>query len=104
MTNKSYDLLMGLTKYVLPAFGTFYLAIAQIWGAPYGEEILGTVVALETLLGIILGVAKRKYVPETDGELVVMTDEDGDKGLSVSLGDPVAVLGKTDIVLKVNNQ
>lgn len=104
MTDKTYDLLMGLTKYVLPAFGTFYLALSQIWGAPAGEEVLGTVVALEALLAVVLGVAKGKYTPNTDGALVVRTDEDGDKGLSVALPDPLTVLDKDTITLKVENQ
>lgn len=61
MSNKVYDILKWIAQIVLPALATFYLAIAAIWGLPYGEQIAGTIMAIDTLLGAILGVSTKKY-------------------------------------------
>ena len=39
MSNKVYDVLKWIAMVVLPAIATLYLALAGIWGFPYGEEI-----------------------------------------------------------------
>jgi hypothetical protein len=47
--------------YLLPATGTLYFAFASIWGLPYGEEIVGTITAIDTFLGAILGISSATY-------------------------------------------
>lgn len=61
MTNKTYDVLKWIAQYLLPAIGTLYFAIAGIWGFPYGEEIVGTITAVDTFLGVILGMSSSRY-------------------------------------------
>lgn len=61
MSNKLYDVLKWIAMYLLPALGTFYFAIAGIWGLPYGEEIVGTLTAVDTFLGVILGISSANY-------------------------------------------
>lgn len=61
MSNKVYDILKWVTQLLLPALGTLYFALAGIWGFPYGEEIVGTLVAVDTFLGVILGISTAKY-------------------------------------------
>lgn len=61
MTNKTYDILKWIAMYLLPAMGTLYFALAGIWGFPYGEEIVGTITALDTFLGVILGISTVQY-------------------------------------------
>ena len=61
MTNKTYDILKWIAQYVLPAVGTLYFALAGIWGFPYGEEIVGTITAIDTFLGVILGMSSAQY-------------------------------------------
>ena len=41
ISNKLYDVLKFIAQIVLPALGTFYFAIASIWGLPYAEQIVG---------------------------------------------------------------
>ena len=41
MSNKVYDVL--------------------IWGFPYGEEIVGTIMAVDTFLGVCLGISTANY-------------------------------------------
>lgn len=61
MSNKVYDALKYIALIVLPAIGTLYFAIAGIWGLPYGEQIVGTITAIDTFLGALLGIANAKY-------------------------------------------
>lgn len=61
MSNKVYDILKWIAAIVLPALGTLYFALANIWGFPYGEEIVGTITAIDTFLGVVLGISTVKY-------------------------------------------
>ena len=61
MGNETYDLLKWIAMYLLPAFGTLYFALAGIWGFPYGEQIVGTITAVDTFLGVILGISTNTY-------------------------------------------
>lgn len=61
MSNKVYDVLKWIAMYLLPALGTLYFALSGIWGLPYGEEIVGTVTAVDTCLGVILGISSAQY-------------------------------------------
>ena len=64
MSNKTYDILKWIAQILLPAIGTLYFAIAQIWGLPYAEQIVGTIMALDAFLGAILGVSTKAYKEE----------------------------------------
>lgn len=61
MSNKMYDILKYIAQIVLPAVGTLYFALAGIWGFPYGEQIVGTITAVDTFLGVILGISTSNY-------------------------------------------
>lgn len=61
MSNKTYDILKFIAQIVLPAAGTLYSALAGIWGFPYGEEIVATIVAIDTALGALLGLSTMQY-------------------------------------------
>jgi hypothetical protein len=61
MSNKVYDILKWVAMCVIPAIGTLYFALAGIWGFPYGEEILGTLSAIDAFLGVILGISNAQY-------------------------------------------
>lgn len=61
MNNKTYDTLKWIAQYLLPALGALYFALAGIWGLPYGEQIVGTIVAVDTFLGVILGISTVQY-------------------------------------------
>ena len=61
LSNKAYDVLKWIAQVALPAAGTLYAALSGIWGFPYGEQIVGTIVAVDTFLGIILGISNANY-------------------------------------------
>lgn len=59
--NKVYDALVWVAQIVLPALGTLYFALSGIWSFPYGEQVLGTITAIDVFLGAILGLSKVSY-------------------------------------------
>ena len=61
MTNKTYDVLKWVAQIVLPTIGTLYAALAGIWGFPYGEQIVGTILAVDTFLGALLQISTAQY-------------------------------------------
>ena len=60
-SNKVYDILKMVAQIWLPAFATLYFTLAQIWGFPYAEQIVGTITALDTFLGAILMISSASY-------------------------------------------
>lgn len=61
MSNKTYDTLKKIAMYVLPAIATLVITVFKIWNIPYGEEIGATITAIDTALGIILGISSANY-------------------------------------------
>jgi len=61
MSNKVYDVLKWIALILLPALGTLYFALCGIWGFPYGEQIIGTINAVDVFLGVILGISSYQY-------------------------------------------
>lgn len=61
LSDKMYNILKWTTMIALPAVGTLYSALAGIWGLPYGEQIVGTVAAVTTCLGVLLGLSTVQY-------------------------------------------
>ena len=59
--NKTYDILKTIALKVLPATEFLVITIFKIWGIPYGAEIGATIAAIDTALGIILGISSAKY-------------------------------------------
>lgn len=59
--NRTFDILKFVAQIGLPALGTLYFALSQIWGLPYGEQIVGTITALDVFLGAVLGVSTAQY-------------------------------------------
>ena len=66
MSNKVYDVLKWIAMYLLPALGTLYFALSGIWGLPYGEQIVGTITAIDTFLGVVLGISTVQYNKRVD--------------------------------------
>lgn len=61
MSNKAYDTLKWIAQILLPALGTLYFALAGIWNFPYAEAVVGTITAVDTFLGVILGISTINY-------------------------------------------
>lgn len=65
-SNKTYDVLKWIAQILLPALGALYFGLAQIWGLPYGEQIVGTITVIDTFLGVILGISTANYNKQMD--------------------------------------
>lgn len=61
LNNKVYDILKYIAQIVLPSIATLYLALAGIWNLPFGEQVSGTIMAIDTFLGVLLGIASANY-------------------------------------------
>ena len=68
LSNRAYDVLKYISQIVLPALGALYAALAKIWGFPYGEEIVGTIAAVDLFLGAILKISTDNYNKTMKGE------------------------------------
>lgn len=64
LKNSTYDFLKFIAQIALPAVGTLYFALASIWGLPYGQQIVGTITALDAFLGALLGLSSMNYTKE----------------------------------------
>ena len=64
LSNKVYDVLKWIALVFLPAIGTLYFALSSIWGLPFGEQIVGTITAIDAFLGAILGISTINYNKE----------------------------------------
>lgn len=105
LSNEVYDALKFLALVVLPGLGTLYFALSQIWGFPNGAEVVGTIVAVDGFLGLVLGISTSKYNNSDaayDGQMDVLTHENG-KTFSLQLNsDPEDLESKKSITFKVN--
>ena len=61
MKNKTYDILKYVAQILIPAIATLYFSVSQIWGLPYGEQIVGTLTAVDAFLGVCLGISSDNY-------------------------------------------
>ena len=60
-SKNTYDFLKWVAQFLLPAAGTLYFALANIWDLPYGEQVVGTITAVDAFLGVILGISSNAY-------------------------------------------
>lgn len=61
MKNRSYDILKWVALVALPATSALYLTLAALWNLPNPTEVAGTIAAIDTFLGVLLGVSSAKY-------------------------------------------
>jgi hypothetical protein len=66
LSNRTYDILKWIAQILLPALGTLYFALSKIWGLPYSTEVVGTIAAVDTFLGALLGISTAAYNKELD--------------------------------------
>ena len=79
MTNKTYDILSKIQRW-LPALAVFYLALCQIWGLPYGDEVNKTVLAISALMAATLEISTSTYHANNVTDLLYsMVDIDEDE-------------------------
>ena len=106
MKNKTYDRLKFLTMIVLPAFAALYFAVAQIWGLPNAEQVVGTIAAITTFLGALLGITNEQYKKSDaayDGQIVIDTNDPDKETFVLDYNKhPLDMIEQDKVVFKVN--
>lgn len=78
-SNVTYDRLKWVALIALPSLSVLYLALAALWHLPKPQEVAGTIMAIDTFLGALLGISAKNYnppTPATDGALEVAEDDE----------------------------
>lgn len=101
-----YGFIRRVAIYLLPALGTLYSALAEIWGLDYSEEVLGTTSALGAFLGAVIFLSRRAYNgsdAKYDGQLVVDTSNEQKDIYSLEMNVPLdEVRDKKELTFKIN--
>ena len=66
LSDSNYDWLKWVAQIFLPACGTLYFALSKIWHLPFGEEVVGTITAIDAFLGALLGISTKLYYKAGD--------------------------------------
>ena len=66
MNNRTYDTIKFIALLIAPIC-TFIAALVEIWGIPYGPQIVATIAALDTLLGAVVIILKNLYEKQLAG-------------------------------------
>ncbi len=74
MSDMTYDRWKYFAMVVLPALGTLYAALGEIWGLPHPTEVVGTMVALDAFLGVVLHRSSRAWAEAVDNAAVLEGD------------------------------
>ena len=102
LSGRTYDTMKFMAQILLPALGTFYFALAQIWGLPAAEQVVGTIVAVDTFLGVILGISTAQYNASEsrfDGVMEVHPrNEQGIQNFQLNLNEPPHQLADKQVV------
>lgn len=100
MKNSSYDILKWIALVALPATSALYVTLAALWHLPNPTEVAGTIAAVDTFLGVLLGVSSAKYTGNTtSGILHVSENQD----IHAAFEQPVAEMlrnGKVTMAVK----
>jgi len=102
LSNKVYDTLKWIAQYLLPALTTLWIALAKVWGLPYGTEIGATLSAIDLFLGAVLGISSSNY--KGDGTMTVNTDNPEKDVYNLELNDdPENLANKKTITFVVKS-
>ena len=69
LSEKNYARAKHLVQVVLPALGTLYFTLAQIWGLPAAEQIVGTIAAVALFLGLTLQISGMRHTEAMGGQV-----------------------------------
>ena len=102
-----YDRLKFVAQIALPALGTLYVTLAAIWNLPAPQEVAATILAVDTFLGVLLGLQSASYNKGViqAGHMNVIPVEGGGKNFSLELDqEPEELEQAKEIRFKVKKQ
>lgn len=104
LKSKNYDKLKPVVQLWLPALATLYFTLSQIWGLPAAEEVVGTIAAVVTFLGAVLGISAKNYNKHKDGSFVVNETDPMKDTYSLEIDTPMEQIPKNkEVRLRVRN-
>lgn len=105
MSNTVYLRMKFVVQILLPAISTLYFTLGTIWGLPMVEQVIGTLAALATFFGVLLGLSTKAYnssEAKFDGQIVITETVGGSKLYSLELkGSPSGLDDKNSVLFKV---
>ena len=110
LSDRQFNFLRRLVELFLPACGAFYYTLAEIWSLAYAGEVVGTIAAVTTLLGVLLVVLRSNYDKSDtkyDGDLVIEETADPEEPnlMRLEVDTPLDMIpGQPELRLKVKPQ
>lgn len=104
LSDKTYNILKWAVVIVLPAIGTLYFALAEIWGLPAAQQVMGSILAVQAFLGVVLGLSSRSYNASDakyNGDVNVIEGADGLVYELALNGDPEDLKNMEEVTFKV---
>src|SRR3954452_6553873 len=102
MTNSLYDKLKLVAQILLPALATLYFALNELWGLPSTAQVIGTIVAVDALLGVLLYISASRYHAGTAGGELIVKELDDKKIFSLELnGDPELLETRDEVTFRI---
>ena len=106
LSNKVYDIMKYVAQILLPALGALYFGLAQIWGLPNAEEVVGTVTIFDTFLGAVLLISTKQYDNSSakyDGNLIFDEEDPDRRVLRFEVDAPLEEIAvKENLTIKVH--
>lgn len=107
--DKTYDFVKKLVQVIIPAGGSLYFALSKIWGLPHGEDVVGSLMAVATFLGVVLGISSAQYTASGaayQGHITVQPTSEGvNKVTALHFdGEPKDLEGKKVMSFKIHHQ
>lgn len=103
---KLYDRLKFIALVLLPAFSTLYFSLGGVWNLPNVTEVIGSITAVDTFLGVLLGLSTKAFNKSPlkyDGAIVITEPEEGKVLYSLELnGAPEDLTSMQQVVFKIN--
>lgn len=96
LPNKVYDVAKDINLTILPGIGALYYALSGVWGLPKADEVVATIAALVTFIGLIIKLGDRSYNnsdAKFDGDLYV-----GPQTNRFVYNEPLEVLEQKDSI------
>ena len=90
ISNRAYDIMKWVVQLLLPALGTLYFTLGNIWSLSNVEQVCGTILAIATFLGATLRISTKSYLNSDapyDGNLIVTEDDEGSKTVVLEVSD-----------------
>lgn len=106
ITGKLYDWLKYIAQIALPALGTLYFSLAGLWNLSSGDKVVGSIMAVDLFLGVLLGISQVNYNKQiASGVMNVEAVDDGRTRYSLELDeDPAELPEKKEVHFKVQNE